>query len=126
MHDTPRVLYSSLADPALSHYDMHKRFLQTIRDMVWDKIQFEDELPPSMDALWRHWLRTCWVSHMWSQAADNHMIIPDVSDFGWMGHCSMIGNHTRTEWQSNREWASYSEGVHAAVLQHVAVEDVAV
>ena len=51
VHDTPRVLYSSLADPALSHYDMHKRFLQTIRDMVWDKIQFEDELPPSMAAL---------------------------------------------------------------------------
>lgn len=35
---------------------------------MWERIEFEDEIPPSVEALWRHWLRTCWVSHFWLQS----------------------------------------------------------
>ena len=49
-----------------------------------DRIEFEDELPPSVDALWRHWQRTCWVSSVWSQATCNALSPPNITKFGWM------------------------------------------
>ena len=33
---------------------------------------------------------------MWSQAADNHMIIPDVSDFGW----KVLDGTLQYDWES--------------------------
>ena len=92
MHDTPRVLYSSLADPALSHYDMHKGFCKLSE--MWSGIKYS--LKMNCHPQWQHWLRTCWVSHMWSQAADNHMIIPDVSDFGW----KVLDGTLQYDWES--------------------------
>ena len=68
--DTPRALYMSLAQDGIGPVQQHKRFIEVIRESVWSRIEFEDELPP---ALWRHWQRTCWVSNMWNQAASNHM-----------------------------------------------------
>ena len=61
----------------------HKKFIEVIRETVWSRIQFEDELPPSFDALWRHWLRTCWVSNMWSQATQNQLTLIDLTKYGW-------------------------------------------
>ena len=26
-----------------------------VRSTMWTRIEFEDELPPSFEALWRHW-----------------------------------------------------------------------
>ena len=46
------------------------------------RIEFEDELPPSFDALWRHWQWTCWVSNMWNQGARNHMSLLDLTLYG--------------------------------------------
>ena len=46
-------------------------------------VEFEEELPPSWEALWRHWLRTCWVSHYWSQATQNQYNILKITDHGW-------------------------------------------
>ena len=53
----------------LVQLQQHKRFIES----VWSRIEFEDELPLSFDALWRHWQQTRWVSNMWNQAASNHM-----------------------------------------------------
>ena len=64
LHNTPRALYMSLNESGLSPLEQHKKFLQVTRDSVWSRIKFEDELPPSFEALQRHWRRVCWVSHM--------------------------------------------------------------
>ena len=76
--NTPRALYMSLEETGLSPREQHKKFIQIIREEVWSRIEFEDELPPSFEALQRHWLRTCWVSNMWSQANKNHMAFLDL------------------------------------------------
>ena len=49
-----------------------------------DRIEFEDELLPSVDTLWCDWERTCWVSSVWSQATCNALSPPDITQFGWM------------------------------------------
>ena len=52
--DTPRALYMSLAQDGIGPVQLqqHKRFIEVIRE---SRIEFEDGLPPSFGALWRHW-----------------------------------------------------------------------
>ena len=38
---------------------------------------------PSIDALVRHWKRTCWVLDLWGQADKNIMCLRDVTSYGW-------------------------------------------
>ena len=54
----------------------HKQWLDCIRT-VWEDIEFEDELP-QWEALWRHWLHSCWVSHF-----GNKHTPPFRCEFGW-------------------------------------------
>ena len=61
----------------------HTRWLESIHTTTWERTEFEDELPPSVEALWRHWLRTCWVSHYWGQATQNCYTFLDVAKNGW-------------------------------------------
>ena len=54
---TPRAQYMSLLQDGVgvAPVEQHKRFIEVIRESVWSRIEFEDELPPSFDALWHHW-----------------------------------------------------------------------
>ena len=99
--DTPRALYMSLSQDGVGPVQQHKRFIEVIRECVWSRIEFEDELPPSFDALWRHWQRTCWVSNMWNQAARNHMRLLDITQYGW----KIVDGKLECDWESveNRE-----------------------
>lgn len=38
---------------------------------------------PSLDALWCHWKRSCWVIDMWGQADQNVMELQDILACGW-------------------------------------------
>ena len=49
--DTPRALYLSLAQDGIDSVEQHTRFIEVIRESVWSRIEFEGELPPSLDAL---------------------------------------------------------------------------
>ena len=53
----------------------HCSWLDDIRQTIWDRIQFESEMIPSTEALYRHWRRTCWVLDMWKKANNNHMVV---------------------------------------------------
>ncbi len=53
--------------------DVHTEWLEDIRESVWARINFENEMLPSVDALLRHWKRTCWIVDMWGQADKNIM-----------------------------------------------------
>ena len=61
----------------------HAKWLENIRNSIWDCTQFEDNLPPSIDALFRHWMRTCWVLDMWEQAINPEMILKPLELYGW-------------------------------------------
>ena len=70
---TPCQLNNSL-DNAVSLEDHHKQWLETIRAAIGERIINEEEGVPSYTALWRHWLRSCWVHKVWKQAP-NHNIV---------------------------------------------------
>ena len=80
-YESPRVFYNSFtsSDKVLQH----KQWFESIRQTVWERIDDEDQLPPSVEALWRHWLRTCWVSNFWKQAGCNQYSLLDIIQFGW-------------------------------------------
>ena len=66
-----------------------------IRESVWSRIEL-------IDAPWRHWQITCWVSNMWNQATSNHMRFLDLTPYGWKivdGKLSVIGS----QWEKERQ-----------------------
>ena len=75
----------------------HAQKIDSIRSTVWECIEFEDHLPPTWEALWRHWLRCCWVTDFWVQACNNAYNILPLSEYGWKvnGECLEI------DWNSN-------------------------
>ena len=74
---------------------------------MWENTEFEDELPPSWEVLWRHWLRSCWVSHFWQQAWSNTYNLLDVSDFGW----KVINNCLVIDWDDPRNLEQVKDSV---------------
>ncbi len=104
---TPRALHMSLAQSGVAPMRQHEKFIEAIRETVWSTIQFEDELPPSFHALWRHWLRTCWVSNMWSQATQNHMTLLDLTQYGW----KVVEGKLECDWESNENQTAIRERI---------------
>ena len=84
---TPNQLFNSL--DTVPH--KHKIWIEKIRNVVADRIVCEEERVPSDGALWRHWLRTCWVSQMWANSPQEDILegIPPPEQSGW----KMVGNH---------------------------------
>ncbi len=80
--ESPRAFLNSFGSGIDSRMQ-HKAWLECICNAIWERTEFEDELPPSVEALWRHWLRTCWVSDYWSKAIENCCNVLDVTCFGW-------------------------------------------
>ena len=104
-YDCPRGLFNSF--PTSDPISQHKQWLDCIRSTMWENIEFEDELPPSWEALWRHWLRSCWVSHFWQQAWSNTYNLLDVSDFGW----KVINNCLVIDWDDPRNLEQVKDSV---------------
>lgn len=80
--ESPRAFLNSFGSCSDSR-TQHKEWLESICSTIWDRTEFEDELPPSVEALWRHWLQSCWVSHYWGEAMKNCCSLWDVTCFGW-------------------------------------------
>ena len=81
LFESPRAFLNSLKSS--DSKTQHRVWLECIRTTIWERTEFEDELPPSVEAIWRHWLRSCWVSHYWSEAAQNYCNVLDFTCFGW-------------------------------------------
>ena len=81
LFESPRAFLNSLKSS--DSKTQHRVWLESIRTTIWERTEFEDELPPSVEAIWRHWLRSCWVSHYWSEAAQNYCNVLDFTCFGW-------------------------------------------
>jgi len=86
-HETPTHLYNSI-DHSLQTQQKHEIWLQKIRKVVGERITNEEERVPSFTSLWRHWLRSCWVSQMWqnSPCHDLYSSIPLPEHSGWIHH----------------------------------------
>ena len=95
---TPMSLYNSIPLSGNNYYTRHSEWLSLIRDRIWSRIQYEEDMIPSCDALSRHWKRVCWVSSVWSQATLNVIIYPPLSDYGWK---QPQQNILRVDWDSD-------------------------
>ena len=92
---TPNQLFNSL-DTAPQKYKM---WIEKIRNVVADRIVCEEERVPSDGALWRHWLRTCWVSQMWANSPQEDVLegLPPPEQSGW----KIVGNQQyEFDWES--------------------------
>ena len=104
-YDCPKALFNSFScsDPI----SQHKQWLDCIRSTVWENIEFEDELPPSWEALRRHWLHSCWVSHFWSQASNSTYHLMDVNEFGR----KVVEGHLQIDWDDPSNTEQVKENV---------------
>ena len=83
-HSTPVQLYNSI-DSSLPIQERHQCWLQKIRQTTNTRIVYEEERVPTYTALWRHWLRSCWVHQMWQRStySDMYMSLPPPEHSGW-------------------------------------------
>ena len=93
---TPPGLYLSFECQSILEW--HDRFYNYVREQVWTRITFKDDLPPSVEALQRHWLRTIWVVDYWEQSCHNDIILLPVDYFGW----SVNENSLVVNWDSDK------------------------
>ena len=87
---------------------MHTEWLEDIREAVWARINCENNMIPSVDALWRHWKRTCWIIEMWSQADQNTIHLREITSYGWK---LTADGELGIEWDSDSNIASIQSRV---------------
>ena len=58
-------------------------WLEEIRQSIWHRISFENEMIPSNEALFFHWKRSCWILQMWRQSDKNTMVLRPITEYGW-------------------------------------------
>ena len=80
---SPATYFKKFICPTKSIKEQHQDWINSIRDNIWSRTKFENQMIPSNEALYLHWQRTCWVLQMWSQADKNTIILSDMEQFGW-------------------------------------------
>ncbi len=80
---TPKSLFNSFTKGSTSPLSHISQWLDAIRERVWSRIKYEEEMVPSIGALERHWKRSCYVINIWKQAAHNTMSYPLPQNNGW-------------------------------------------
>ena len=94
--DTPISLFHSCYSPDTNAEEHHMQWYGNIRDKVWERITFEEQLPPSWDALKLHWLRSIWVIDYWRQSDLNIITLLPLEWFGWVTQDSKV----QVDWDS--------------------------
>ena len=85
----------------------HRNWLEDIRQNTWDRITFETEMIPSIEALQRHWKRSCWVTDMWGQADRNTMELAELTSWGWKVNNEQLS----IDWDSSENLSTIKERV---------------
>ncbi len=96
-YESPRAHFNLFASQGVMRVTQHKLWLNAIRSTVWERIEFENELPPSWEVCGDTGLRSCWVSNMLSQASCNQYSLLDITKFGW----KMSGNTLEIDWDDD-------------------------
>ena len=86
----PAQHYATFNHLGLSAKEQHHRWLDDIRETTWFRTQFENEMMASNESLRLHWMRSCWVLHLWEQADLNKMVLQPMSEYGWSINNSIL------------------------------------
>ena len=82
-HADPRSLFNSLKRDTQTPMEHHEMFIDKLRQSIWDRVVYEDNLIPSIDALRRHYLRAAWVLAYWKESKKEYMEPPPITLYGW-------------------------------------------
>ena len=110
--DIPIDYFKSYFTPSCIPEEHHKQWYDGIRMHIWERITFEDQLPPSLDALKLYWLRSIWVIDYWRQAHLNKLTLLPIEWFGWEVHDGKV----HIEWDSTENILKTQSSV--AFLMH--------
>lgn len=88
-------------------HQQHTDWLDDIRQNIWYRVKFENEMLPSNQALGLHWRRTCWVLDMWHQATLNTVKLKPLIDNGW----SLTAGHLSIVWDTDENIQAVKERV---------------
>lgn len=104
---TPATNFNRFHNDELAPLEQHKKWLDDIRHNIWDRVQFENDMVPTTDALYRHWKRTCWVLDMWRQADKNQLTVMPLCEYGW----HLQGNSLAIDWDSESNMTAVRDRV---------------
>lgn len=108
---SPAAHFQSFHNTHLTNLQQHLSWLDNIRQNIWYRVKFENEMIPSHEALLLHWKRTCWVIDMWSQADQTAMSLEPITNYGW----TLQDNTLCTVWDSQKNMAAIRERVSAVL-----------
>ena len=104
---SPEAYFNRCFVPSHTALQNHKTWLENIRQCIWDRIQFENEMIPNNDVLHLHWKRVCWVLDLWAQADRNTIIPKPLSNYGW----KVQDNTLAVDWDSDVNMDAVKERV---------------
>ena len=83
-YETPNQLYNSIGREGMCMEDHHKEWYLRIRSSI--RVLTEDQRPPTITALWKHWSRACWIMEMWKNSTQRHLYLnlPEPEKQGWL------------------------------------------
>lgn len=93
---SPASYFDSFKKDGQDIEEQHTDWYQSIREKIWERVCFEDNLPPSTEALKLHWLRSIWVINYWRQACERKTTLLPTEKFGWRTESGSI----QIEWDS--------------------------
>ena len=68
---------------------------------------YKSDIIPNIDALYRYWLHTCWVIHMWHQANMNTMTVLPINQYGW----KLTDEGLAVDWDSKESIQAVNEKI---------------
>ena len=111
-----RSTFSNYHSP-MAHFHSHKSdttsikqhfdWIDSLRQGMWDQVTFKDQLIPSNEALYRHYLRSSWVINYWCKGSNNNMQLLPVISFGWKLNKEVL----QIEWDSDENIQTIKEHV---------------
>ena len=104
---TPEAYFKQSLKHSQTTIQHHGLWLDKIRQCIWDRIQFENEMVPNTDSLYRHYKRVCWVLDLWRQADRNTLNPKPLCDYGW----SVQNENISVAWDSDSNMDSIRERV---------------
>ena len=93
--ETPSQLLHSMK-PAINWEEKHKVWYMTIKGVI--HVVSEDQRPPTLTALKRHWARSCWIKERWANSSKPdpfYGLVPPETQ-GWLKD----GNGYSIEWEA--------------------------
>ncbi len=118
--NSPSTYFTTCVQQDTTPEQQHRDWLRSIRNTIWYRTKFENEMVASDEALMFHWKRVCWVANMWNQADRNVMLLQIGAGIQLRRICLWSGIAKTTLKQYTREYVLSLKAVNVsqAVLQN--------